>query len=143
MPEAKNNPDFKSLSVLVIDDDILVIRLVEQILLSMGFEDIQTTKYPKTGLGLILDSDSMGKPIDLVICDWMMPEITGIGMLNTIRSKNLNVAFIMLTAKATVPDVGEARNLDVDAYLAKPFTADQVMRKVGTIAKGILKSKPR
>lgn len=136
-----NNPDYKKISALVIDDDLLVTRLVEQILISMGFKDVQTTRYPKTGLSIILDSNKMGTPIDLIICDWMMPEITGIGLLNTIREYKIDVAFIMLTAKATVPDVGQARDLDVDAYIAKPFTSDQVQRKVATIANSILRSK--
>jgi DNA-binding response OmpR family regulator len=141
MSPTTNNPEFKKLSVLVIDDDLLVTRLVEQILISMGFTDVQTTRYPKTGLALILDSNNMGNPIDLIICDWMMPEITGIGLLNTIREYKVDVGFIMLTAKATVPDVGQARDLDVDAYIAKPFTSDQVQRKVTTVANGILRAK--
>ena len=72
MSPTTSNPEFKKISALVIDDDLLVTRLVEQILISMGFKDVQTTRYPKTGLALILDSHNMGNPIDLIICDFLI-----------------------------------------------------------------------
>jgi len=134
-------PEYKDLSILVIDDDVMVTRIVEHILKDMGFEDVQSTLYPKTGLALISDSENMGKPFDLVICDWMMPEISGIEVLKWVRSKNMNLPFIMLTARATEDAVEEAHGLDVDAYIAKPFASNQVQLKVSTIAQRILRSR--
>ena len=134
-------PEYKNMSILVIDDDVMVTRIVEHILKEMGFQDVQSTLYPKTGLALISDSDNMGKPFDLVICDWMMPEISGIEMLKWVRSRNMKLPFIMLTARTTEDAVEEAHGLDVDAYIAKPFTANQVQLKVSTIAQRILRSR--
>ena len=134
-----HNSIYHDLSVLVIDDDVVVVQIVEQILRTMGFKDVRTTCFPKKGLIMIGDSFAENKPVDLVICDWMMPELSGIELLKKIRSKGLKLAFIMLTANTTVDAIKDASKLGIDAYLGKPFTADQVQQKVRTVANRILK----
>jgi len=132
---------YKDMEVLVVDDEIYVLRAVELILRDMGFGDVQTTRYPKTALSLIQDGFFVGRPFDFVICDWMMPEMSGIDLLHAVRRQEFDLPFIMLTAKATEGAVEEAKDLEVDAYIAKPFTQDQVRRKVATIAKRVLSSR--
>jgi len=141
MSDAYRKAAFKDMEVLVVDDEIYVIRAVELILRDMGFGEVQSTRYPKTALSLIQDGFFVGQPFDFVICDWMMPEMSGIELLQAVRSRDFDLPFIMLTAKATEGDVEEAKGLDVDAYIAKPFTQDQVRRKVATIAKRILSAR--
>ncbi len=130
---------YRNISVLVIDDDAVIVQIVEQILKTMGFKDVQVTCFPKTGLDLIVDSFEADKPVDLVICDWMMPELSGIDLLRKIRDKDLKLAFVMLTANATVQAIKDASKLGVDAYIGKPFTADQVQQKIKAVANRILK----
>lgn len=60
---------------------------------------------------------------DLIICDVMMPELDGFGVLHVL-SKNPNTAsipFIFLTAKAEKEDIRKGMNLGADDYLTKPF----------------------
>ncbi len=139
MSYQNHNSIYRNLSVLIVDDDAVIIRIIEQILKTMGFEEVHSTCFPKTGLELIVDSFEAKKPFDLVICDWMMPELSGIELLKKIRDKDLKLAFIMLTANATVQAIRDASKLGIDAYLGKPFTADQVQQKVKTVANRILK----
>lgn len=124
----KNN--YAKLSVLIIDDDDLTRRIAEQILRDMGFQDVHATGLPEEGLALILEGQNIENGFDLVICDWMMPNLTGIEILRHVRATKLHTPFIMLTSKVTKEAVQEASELDVSAYLAKPFTVDQVQRKV-------------
>ena len=123
-------PKYENLSVLIIDDDRLMIRLIEHILRGMGFEDIHASQDPETGLALILEGDNIGDGFDLIICDWMMPNMTGIEILKRLRAKRLETPFIMLTANVSEAAVREASQSHVSAYLAKPFTPEQVKRKV-------------
>lgn len=139
MTYESHDSKYQNLKVLIIDDDPLIVQIVEQILKIMGLKDVQSTCYPKIGLEEILISFETQKPIDLVICDWMMPEMTGIEVLKKVRDKNLDLAFIMLTAKMTVPAISDARKLGIDAYIGKPFTGDQLQQKVMAVANRILK----
>lgn len=132
-PNIEPNGNFETLSVLVIDDDDMIIRIIVHILNEMGFSSIETTSSPETGLALILEGESMGNGFDLVLCDWVMPGKTGIEILREVRAANYSTPFIMLTANVTKDAVQEAAKLGVDAYLGKPFTIDQVQRKVKSV----------
>jgi DNA-binding response OmpR family regulator len=133
------NSSYNNFSVLVIDDDVVVTRIVQQLLSTMGFTQVELTSKAELGLDLILDMHADGKPFDLVICDWKMPELTGIQILKKIREQNLKLAFIMLTANTSIDAIKDAGNLGVDAFIAKPFTSDEVMKKVRTVVNRINK----
>src|SRR5262245_22097255 len=59
---------------------------------------------------------------DLILCDVMMPELDGHGVLQALREDNDTVAipFIFLTAKGEKPDIRAGMNLGADDYLTKP-----------------------
>ena len=66
---------------------------------------------------------------DLIICDVMMPELDGFGVLHVL-SKNITTAsipFIFLTAKAEREDLRKGMNLGADDYLTKPFDDVQLL----------------
>jgi len=69
---------------------------------------------------------------DLIICDIMMPEMDGYGVLNELRKKEATLAipFIFLTAKTDRIDVRRGMGLGADDYLTKPFVAEELL---GTI----------
>jgi len=129
---------YKDMDVLVIDDDLYILRAIELILRDMGIVNVEITRDPTNALAMIHDSFIVQRPFDFAICDWMMPEMSGIDLLRAVRKHEYELPFIMLTAKRTEDAVNEAKGLDVDAYLAKPFTQDQVRRKVATIANRVL-----
>lgn len=126
------NPKFNSMNVMVCDDDDMILKIMSHILREMGFRAITSVRDPKTALRLL--SDPGEDDFDFVVCDWKMPEMTGIELLRQLRKRGNPVPFIMLTSNVTPEAVSEARDEKVDAYIAKPFTADQVQRKVGTVA---------
>jgi len=138
MPDDGPKKAYKDMDVLVVDDDLYVLRAIELILRDMGIGNVEITRDPTNALAMIHDSFLVQRPFDFIICDWMMPAMSGIDLLRAVRKHEYELPFIMLTAKRTEDAVEEARGLEVDAYLAKPFTQDQVRRKVGTIANRVL-----
>jgi len=64
--------------------------------------------------------------IDMAFIDIKMPEVSGTEVLRQIRSMNINIPIIIMTAFATVKNAVECTRLGAVAYLQKPFTADKV-----------------
>lgn len=134
---SEKNPKFKQFEVLVCDDDQMILRIMSHILNDMGFGYVKTTNNPETALMLI--REPVDKPFAMIICDWNMPEMTGVELLQKLREVGDETPFVMLTSNVTKEAVEEARDGGVAAYIAKPFSADQVQRKVGTVALRLLK----
>ncbi len=133
----EKNPKFADLEVLVCDADDMILKIMSHILNDMGFGYVKATRNPETALMLI--REPVDKPFDLLVCDWKMPEMSGIEVLQKLREGGHTLPFIMLTSNVTKEAVEEARSEGVSAYIAKPFSADQVQRKVGSVALRLLK----
>jgi two-component system sensor histidine kinase/response regulator len=71
---------------------------------------------------------------DLIICDIMMPELSGYGVLIELRRspRTAAIPFIFLTARTARHDVQKGIQLGADAYLAKPFQIDVLLAAVAT-----------
>lgn len=69
---------------------------------------------------------------DLVICDIMMPEMDGYGVLDALRQQEQTFAtpFIFLTAKTDRTDVRQGMGLGADDYLTKPFIASELLETI-------------
>ena len=67
---------------------------------------------------------------DLIICDWMMPTLSGLDVLKGIRSMNTRVPFLMLTAKASTDAIVAAKKAGVTSYIVKPFTRIDLRTKI-------------
>ena len=125
-----------TIEVLVCDDDTVILRIMEHILSELGIGRVQSTSNPKIALQLL--KEPVAKPFDILVCDWKMPEMSGIELLRRVRALGMSTQFVMLTGNATPEAVSEAVELGVDAYIAKPFTAEQVQQKITTVAKRVL-----
>jgi CheY-like chemotaxis protein len=71
---------------------------------------------------------------DLIICDVMMPELDGYGVLTVLRQDPVTatIPFIFLTAKADKVDLRQGMELGADDYLTKPFTADELLGAIAS-----------
>lgn len=70
--------------------------------------------------------------IDLIICDWNMPNMTGIDLLRKVRGdkKLAHVPFVMVTAEGKKENVIEATKAGVTGFIIKPFTAKDLGKKL-------------
>lgn len=67
---------------------------------------------------------------DGIILDIMMPKLSGIEVLEQIRSRHINTPIMMLTAKAEVDDRVKGLESGADDYLAKPFAMDELLARI-------------
>ncbi|MCW8354622.1 response regulator [Marinomonas pontica] len=76
---------------------------------------------------------------DIVLCDWEMPEMTGVELLKWRREqpkyKKEDVPFVMITSRGDKSHVVEAVQSGVTDYLGKPFSSEQLINKVVSAAK--------
>ncbi|MCB0370409.1 MAG: response regulator, partial [Bdellovibrionales bacterium] len=96
-------------------------------LLELSGYEVASTENGKKGVELV----KTFKP-DLIVCDIMMPELDGFGVLY-ILSKNLktaNIPFIFLSAKTEKIDLRKGMNLGADDYITKPFDDMELLSAV-------------
>ena len=121
------NALFARLRVLVVDDAQLMQDLLKASLQEAGCRRIVTIGDARKAYGLL-----QKKPFDLVLCDWNMPGISGLELLQRIR-KDPDLAelpFIMITAEHDKELVKAALNEGVNGYIVKPFKPDMVLRQI-------------
>jgi two-component system copper resistance phosphate regulon response regulator CusR len=70
---------------------------------------------------------------DLLLLDWMLPAISGIEVLKTLRSRNDTTPIVMVTARDAVEDRVLALNEGADDYLVKPFAFDEMLARVRAV----------
>jgi signal transduction histidine kinase len=112
--------------LLVIDDDEAVRENLVELFKLEGFEVIGAENGR---VGVQLARQHLP---DLIMCDIMMPELDGYGVLEELRQDFATAAipFIFLTAKAERADLRQGMNLGADDYLVKPFTRDEILNAV-------------
>lgn len=114
--------------ILLIEDNHDIRENTSEILLLAGY-DVSTAENGKAGV----DAAQRLKP-DLIICDIMMPELDGYGVLH-ILNKNPETAaipFIFLTAKTEKTDIRKGMTLGADDYLTKPFDDTDLLNAIET-----------
>ncbi|MCC6980471.1 MAG: response regulator transcription factor [Candidatus Melainabacteria bacterium] len=66
---------------------------------------------------------------DVIILDWMMPDVSGVDVLKNYREAGGKTPVLMLTAKTTIDDKEKALDLGADDYLTKPFHARELLAR--------------
>jgi two-component system chemotaxis response regulator CheY len=123
-------PASSSISCLIVDDQQTMRSLVRTGLQQLGFRTIYEAPDGEEGLRQML-----ARPIQLVISDYNMPKLDGLGLLRAIRSHPpiQKTAFIMLTGRADKELVQRAVQFGVNNYLVKPFTVGTLKEKIEAI----------
>jgi two-component system alkaline phosphatase synthesis response regulator PhoP len=119
-------------TILVVDDDPAVSRLVEINLTQVGYQ-VQTAADGEEALACV----AAAKP-DLVILDVMMPRLDGFEALKRLRAdpSSAEIPVIMLTARAQDEDVFEGYGRGAQWYLTKPFAPNELRAAVRRVLAG-------
>ena len=125
---------FEKLRVLVVDDERSVVKLLQMMLRDIGVTQVFTAKDGMEALKFLGDCENL---VNLIICDWNMPRMSGFELLQQIRTADPGMAFMMVTGRATVDAVRDARSLAVNAYVAKPFSQEQIRKKLELLARDL------
>ena len=120
-------PAAAALQCLVVDDQMTMRSLVRTSLQQLGVRDIR-----EAADGEIALREVVTKPAHLIISDYNMPNLDGLGLLRAIRAHppTSKTAFIMLTGRADRELVQRAVQFGVNNYLVKPFTTAQLKEKL-------------
>jgi DNA-binding response OmpR family regulator len=112
--------------VMVVDDEPFILMMIEDKLKKAGF-DVITSRQSK-GVTNVIRSENP----DLLILDWMMPEVSGIEICKDLKSdKDLsNIPIFMLTAKGQEDDEKLGLMSGVDRYITKPFSPKLLLEMV-------------
>ncbi len=115
------------MKVLVVDDFATMRKIIKNVLKQINIENVLEAENGKHAL-TILKNDT----VDLIISDWIMPEMTGIEFLKACKSDEAikKIPFIMVTAEAQKDNIMEAIKSGVDNYIVKPFTPDKLREAI-------------
>ena len=115
-------------NLVVIDDDIVTLELVQLILKDVILGEIHVFSDSKQALDYV-QTDSMDK-ISLVICDWLMPQVSGLEILAALRKSKPECPFLMITANATKQLVVDSMRLGANDFIVKPIHTHELLNKV-------------
>lgn len=114
-------------NIVIIDDDIITLELVQVILEEVISGEINAFSDSQQALDYV-QSDSMDK-ISLVICDWLMPDVSGLHILSALRKSKPQCPFLMITANATKQLVVDSMRLGATDFIVKPFHTHDLLNK--------------
>lgn len=118
----------KKQNILLVDDDRNISEILEFNLKSEGFQ-VKTVRSAE---------EALKQPIsdfDLILLDIMMGGMSGLKMAENLRSKNIAIPIIFLTAKDTENDMLTGFSVGGDDYISKPFSIKEVLARVKAVLK--------
>ncbi len=112
--------------ILIIEDEDAV---RENILDLLEAEDFETIAAANGRIGVHL---AISEVPDLILCDMMMPQLDGYGVLTALRQapSTATIPFIFLTAKSAKSDFRQGMNMGADDYITKPFTRTELLSAI-------------
>ncbi|MDX6465914.1 MAG: two-component system, OmpR family, response regulator, partial [Gaiellaceae bacterium] len=113
--------------ILVVDDEPSIVDAVSTALRYEGFE-VQEAMHGRDAMAAVASFEP-----DLVVLDWMLPDIEGIEVGRRIRERGFKTAILFLTAKEAVENKVEALRAGGDDYVTKPFSLAEVVARVQAI----------
>jgi DNA-binding NtrC family response regulator len=114
----------KKKKMLVIDDDSLILHSCSRIFTGEGYE-VVTTDNPQEGLDIA--SRSM---FDVILCDWKMPKMSGMDVVEMLVTKSPDSAIVMITGYPILERAIQAFKRGAADYIAKPFTPEEIINAV-------------
>ena len=113
------------MKVMLIDDSKTMRNIQKKVLAQLGITDL-----PEAVDGADALSKVTAAAPDVILLDWNMPNLDGMGFLKAFRAQNKTTPVIMVTTEAEKGRVIEAIRAGVNNYLVKPFTSDALAARL-------------
>jgi DNA-binding response OmpR family regulator len=110
------------MKILVVEDEDKIASFIVKGLSAIGYE----TEHVATGAGAIARAPGA----DVMVLDLGLPDLDGIEVLRRIRSRDLELQVIVLTARAELGDRVQGLELGADDYLVKPFAFEELLARI-------------
>ena len=114
-------------TILVVDDEPSIVDAVATALRYEGF-DVHEESTGRGAISAVTDLEP-----DLVVLDWMLPDLQGVEVGRRLRERGFKTAILFLTAKDAVENKVEALRAGGDDYVTKPFSLAEVVARVHAI----------
>jgi two-component system chemotaxis response regulator CheY len=130
MGEVIAMPDVRKLAVLVVEDDVAMLRMLVRLLREIGFGRIEQAADGAAAVQKLNDA-----PPDLVISDWTMTPMSGLELLRHVRADRRlkELPFVMVTGKNDEDGVAAAKAAGVNGYLLKPFNILNLQKQLARV----------
>jgi two-component system OmpR family response regulator len=112
--------------ILLAEDDRRLAAVLEQTLREAGWE-VETAHDGTTAFGRALAGVAA---YDVLLLDWMLPGLDGVGVCRRLREVGIRTPVLMLTARGEVRDRIAGLDAGADDYLPKPFDLDELLARV-------------
>jgi two-component system response regulator MprA len=116
-------------SVLLADDDARLRQFLELELREEGYA------VHSCGDGIGALTQIRQEPPDLLVLDWMLPDLNGVEVCQRLRSTGVYLPVLMLTGRDAVKDRVEALDAGADDYLVKPFSIEELLARLRALAR--------
>ena len=123
-------PSVRPVSVLVVEDEDPLRRLVERILVREGYQ----VTLARHGADALHIASTLDHPIELVITDLVMPELGGREVAEALRASNPSLPVLFISGYDPDPVVLDTSDHASTAFLAKPFTGSALLARVRELA---------
>ena len=112
--------------ILLIEDDVVLRENTSELLELSNYEVLNA---PNGKIGVKVAKETLP---DIIVCDIMMPELDGYGVLKALTNNEStqHIPFIFLSAKTERKDVRRGMDLGADDYITKPFTEDELISAI-------------
>jgi len=117
--------------VLVVDDDIKLLKMLKRTLVFENL-DVLTATNGREALEVVHQEAP-----DLLIVDWMMPEMDGLELIQHLRDANNRMPILMLTARDAVENRVFGLESGADDYLVKPFAPAELVARVHALLRRV------
>ena len=110
--------------ILIVEDEKGIVDFLKQGLEEEGYT-VSTAFNGKDGL-----EKAKSLKVDLILLDWMLPNLTGIEVCKATRKQNILTPIIFLTAKDTVQETIEGLKAGANDYIKKPFSFEELLERI-------------
>jgi two-component system OmpR family response regulator len=115
--------------ILIVEDEAKLARLITRVLREEGYA-AETAEDGRSG-----SARALGEDFDLLIVDWMLPDLSGVQIVRGLRAAEIGIPVLMLTARDQVEDRVEGLDAGADDYLSKPFAFPELLARVRALTR--------
>jgi two-component system, chemotaxis family, chemotaxis protein CheY len=130
----------QGLRVLVVDDEPEVLEVLKRELEELGVADVHTAEDGHAALNVL---STRGEQLDVVLCDWRMPKMSGLDLLRQVRVSIPRLQFVMVTGAVDAASVLAAREAGVNGYIRKPVSVDELRAKLAPLSRLAAQRRPQ
>ena len=126
--------EYKNVHVLLVDDEPFMIKLVDRLLKDLGVVLVTTASDGADGLEKLAKMRASRHPVDIVVCDLEMPNMSGLEFVKEVRTGSTGVRptlpIVVLTGHAEEETVHQALGLKISGYVVKPVSRNTLDKRL-------------